>query len=251
MTRPSSRSRASPFPTSSSRACGYVARSCWKPRISVSWPRLWASRATEPTSGSGPSPSSPPHGVGARRAEEAVDRDHAADAVHALARHARAHAALLDRAAHRDRRVGSLVESSGGPAEPDRAMIVERADQRGVAAAQLAEPVIVGVVGVHDVDRTPAHEAAQPRDVAGQAERVELRLQREPGQGLDPRFARLGLEAVARDQAQLDGVPARAEPLHQADRGVGAPRPPAIGDEVQHGQGPVGHRRAAPPSSSS
>ena len=88
----------------------------------------------------------------------------------------------------------------------------------------------VHALGPHD----GAHAAQIPECV----ERVAPDFQGEAGQRLEPGLARLLLEAVARDEPEQDPVPARAKPAEQADHRLGAPRPPAIGHQVEHGERP-------------
>jgi len=88
-------------------------------------------------------------------------------------------------------------------------------------------------MGVDDIDLLPFHEPPDAMDVAEHPERIAARLQREPGQRLEPRVAGLLLEAAAGNHAEEHPVTTSAEPAAQMDHGIGASRPPPIGGELE------------------
>ena len=157
-------------------------------------------------------------------------------------------AARLDGPAHRDRGVGPPVEGAAdaGPGSPTAALWKVRTSA-APPARELAQPVIVRVMAWTTSTPRPDEAGAAARRRRTMPRRIPARLQREPRHGLDAGLARLGLEPVAADQAEMGDVAARAKPLDEPDDGVGAPRPPAIGDEVEDGEassGPAGARAA-------
>ncbi len=172
---------------------------------------------------------------------EAAEVHHSVHARQAVGGNAGAPGALLDLAADRDQCIGATVERDGRPVQAQRARIVEGADQRGRAAGprQPAQPVVVGVVDVDHVHALGAHDGPYATEVGHRVDRVAPDLEGEPGQRLEAGLARFLLEAVARDQAEQDVVPAGPQAGEQADHGLGTARPPAIGHEVQHGQRPA------------
>ena len=214
-----------------------------KPRMSSSWPRLWASRATEPISRrAAVEPELAADAGRARALGEAVRLDDAADAEDALGTEPAGAAAVLDLAAHREHGVGAAgrARAQASRATPRASLWNVRAERGGPPRHSAAQPVIVGVVGVDDVDARRRARGAQPRHVAGPGPRaVDSRVERQPGHRRDAGLARLVLEAIPGNQRQPDPVAARAEPSDQPDHGVRAARPPAIGDEVEHAGAPV------------
>ena len=189
-----------------------------------------------------------PHRRGIDGTGEALDVHDAGRAMHG-APEPETVTAILDLAAHRHEHVRPPVEPGGRPSRPHRAPVVKRADQDRPTARGRAEPVIMRVVGVHHVDRLGPHEGAQPPHVPAHPPGAKAHLERQPGQGFDAGLARLGLEAVAADQAEENAVTATGEPDEEPDHGIGAARPPAVRHEVQDGElRRAGHRaRGAEP----
>src|SRR5206468_6328779 len=115
--------------------------------------------------------------------------------------------------------------------------------------AEQTEPVIVGVMGVHDIDALRRHQAPQPPDIAQHPDRGELGLQGEARERLEPRLAGLVLEPAPRDQAEQYAMPAGLESSAELDHRVGASRPPAVGDELEDHEPPVaGHAAGLAPA---
>ncbi len=108
---------------------------------------------------------------------------------------------------------------------------------------QHAQPVIVRVMTVDDVDALAGHHLAQAPNVAHERERLEPCLEVEAGHEVEAGLARLGLETVARNYAEEHAMAARTEAAGELDDGIGAARPPPVGSKVKDGEA---HRARAP-----
>ena len=163
----------------------------------------------------------------------------------ALGRDAHLAAAPLDLARDREDRRRAPVEPDAEPVAPHRAEVVERSHEPRASATRdgrtrdQPEPVVVGMMGVDDVDPLAPDRGAQAQRVAGR----RARGQREPREQLEARLARLRLEPIARDHAEEDFVAPRSEAGHQLERRVRAAGPPAVGGQVQDPE--RGHARTA------
>jgi len=72
-----------------------------------------------------------------------------------------------------------------------RAQVVKGPDQDRAPARERAEPVVVGVVGVNDLDAFRPDQPSQPDEVRDEVARGEAVVQRQVREGLDPDLARL------------------------------------------------------------
>ena len=103
---------------------------------------------------------------------------------------------------------------------------------------------------MNHVDGLGADERAHPSDVERDGDGPRAGIEAKPVDEIEPRFARLALEAITGNRAEQDPMPARAQPHREADRGVGAAGPPPVRRQVQNDQRPFGRHTVLASSAS-
>ena len=152
---------------------------------------------------------------------------------------------LRDALADRDQRVGPPEEPAGRRPGVRRPAMVHGADQPRprAAARQGRQPVVVGLVGVDQVDLELPERAPDPPDLGGEPPWPRGPLEREPLHQRDPGRANVRLEHVAADAGEPHRVAALLEGPREVQRRIRAAGPPAVRDDVQDPERP--HRRPA------
>ena len=211
---PRGASARSPLPTSRSRASGNSPSRSAKPRISSSWPRLAARRATEPITGADGEPELLAHVLGRRRPWRSARRPRRRRRGRARAAPGprRGSAPRSRRSPRPRRRCAGRARARASGATPS-ARCETSARGRRAAAARAGRASDRGSDGVDDVHALGAHEAPAGARTSRRSPRGSTRASSDkPGTGAMPGLARLVLEAVPGNQRRAgpDGRAPRA-----------------------------------------